>query len=238
VPRGLTIKVWKGGPGPIGSSYIDTFTGCMISSFTVEQAADQAPLWTFTFVGKAVATALRVAETIPAVSGAQLQKYRDLSNTAVVAGYFKTGATLTALNIDGYRLTYDRKLETDPAFINSPDAVDQPGASDIREVTFEINSRLEQEYGQANKPTNEYNAGISNKTYALRIEAPAVGWSTDQHSLNDPANPPTRWTATAIAGVCDTTSALPDETTDLRIMTVCLASQDADAAWNLSAYLN
>lgn len=220
IPFGLTIRVFKGGSTNSGT-YMDVFTGCMITSFTVEQTGDQPPLWTFTFLGKTVTAGPIGASTIGLVGGAVPQKFRDLSTGAA---FFKTGAgTPTALNISGYRLVYDRRLEVDAAFANAPDATTQPGATDLRQVTMEINSLLEQDYYNAGKPYNEFLAGtiskidvyyesliaVGNKKYGLRIELPAVGWDVGQASLSDPANPPTRFNATAIVGNFDVTGGLP-----------------------------
>lgn len=230
-PVGMTFRIWKGGPGPVGSSTWDIFVGCLVTSFTIEQPEDDILRFTFNWVGKSVSTAT-ASGSPAAIAGVQLFGARHASTA--LGGYIKTGATLTALNARSWQLTFDRKLVADPAFLNNPDQLDKPGVTDIREVRLRINSLLEQDYNAANKPATEYKAGtqskfdalysnavaVGNKVYAVRFEMPAIKWTAVDNALKDPAVPPTQFEATAILGAFDATSGLPDSLTgDFRILT-------------------
>ena len=242
VPTGLTIKAFRGGTNASGT--VETYTGCMVQSFTIEQR-DGTALWTFNWLGKTVSVGV-ISGAPAAVEGAVFQNFRDLSRPGA---YFKTGNSLTALGIDSFSLTFDNKIVIDEAFITAPDTVNQPGRGETRAVTLEINSRLEQDYYGNNRPFKEYEqktsskmdclfksaTAVGDKTYALRLEMPLIYWDTDQHSLSSPGNPPTRWTATAVLGNFDVTSGLPgtnpgDRVGDFRILHVCKSTDDGDGA--------
>jgi hypothetical protein len=154
LPKGLTIRVHKGGQS-LGK--YDEFIGCMVNQFTIEQPENDVMRLTFTFLGYDITTASQSGAPA-AISGVVPVRIRDYGNTY---GYVKSGATATALNVKGFRINVDRKLEMDSAFLNNLDDINQPGITDVREVNVELQGSLEQDYGAANKPHTEFLAKTS-----------------------------------------------------------------------------
>lgn len=236
LPLGLTIKVWKGGAAAAAANAtVETFVGCMITGFTVEQPENDVARFTFNFIGKSVASAAG-SGSIAAIGGLAPIKTRDLSNTY---SKFLTGTTPTALNFRSFRLTVDRHLELDPSFMNSPDTVEQPGIADVREVTGEIQSFIEQDfYNRANAtPYADFQAKTKSKisiifaanatdfplgvrTYALRLELPAIYWERADVSIKEGGVNDATYAFRAVSGTFDQTGNLPDtQTGDLRALT-------------------
>jgi hypothetical protein len=206
---GLSIKIWKSGLTNAGT--LETYLGCVITSFKVQQDSDKRQLWTFNFICKPPTFATGSLAAIPAISGSQIAKFRHLSNAG---GYFKTGATLTALGIDSFSINFDKKVVPDNPFATAPDTFDQPAPNDLRETVLDIQSRLEQDYYATNRPYKEGDAktaskadavfasdvALGDKVYAMRIEMPTVYWSKVDATLKSTGSPPTNFVATAISG--------------------------------------
>lgn len=219
IPIGLTIRMFKSGPTNAG--YTETFRGCLITSWTLEQEENGTLRATFNFIGKDKVTAAVGGLTLAAIAGTQLFDVRSMSTGPA---YFKTGATLTTLNILSWRFTYDSKLAIDPTFLQTLDTLNKPGIQDQFEITLEIRSQLEQDFGAANKPATEYEAktaskwdavysngiAVGDKTYAMRLEAPSIRWTAVNNPNSDPGVPPTEFRANCIVGAFDQTGGLPD----------------------------
>lgn len=237
-PIGLTLQIWKAGVGPAASGFYDQFTGCMITKMSINQAQDTRVLFTFEFLSKAP-TIVAGSGTLPAIGGAEIIKFRDLSRGAA---YFKTGATLAAQSINTLEIVFDRKLVSDTPFATAPDTFDKPGTNDDRDVKATFTGNLEQDYAAAGKPYKEWvdktqskldalyigSTAVGNKTYAMRLECPRMDWDDGRNSLSDPGNPPTRFVGTMTAlGAFDQTSGLPDGLTgDFRILMTVKTSDE------------
>ena len=237
LPKGLTIRVHKGGQS-LGK--YDEFVGCMVTQLTIEQPENDVMRCTFTFLGYNLTTTSQ-SGALSAIGGVVPVRIRDYGNTY---GYVKTGATLTALNVKGFRINIDRKLELDTAFLNNLDSVAQPGITDVREVTCELQGSLEQSYGDANRPHTEYLAktnskadimiaadesvtanllynsgGAASRPYAMRFEFPSIYWTRVPDSVQSGGANDVTYAFTAIKGTMDSTGSLPDSvSSDFRIL--------------------
>lgn len=187
IPYGLTIDIHKGGNLPNGTTYHrDTLIGCLITSFSVEQNDNEPPIWTFSFLGRSVNTQSTTANSgspLATPGGVQYVKIRDASRSGSL---FKIGNTLTSFNWRRWSISVDRHLEFDPAFTNTPDTIDQPGVSDVREVKGELVSYVTHDRNTTNKPWPEFRAGTSSKLQLILASATAVGNKTYGYSMEIP----------------------------------------------------
>ena len=247
LPMGLTFKVWKSGPTTAG--YIDTFTGCIITRVVWEQPEDDIARVTFEFVGKTVTT--NIASGSPAAAaGSVFLKARDLSRAT---SRVKTGSTLANnFSLRSLRLTWDRRIEEESAFLNDPDTLAKPGVIDTRDVTIELNGQLEQTYGAANTPWTEFLAKTTSQCdirycavevvqgtnpYSIRFHMPALIWEEVNNNLGEPGSNPFVARGRAIQGTV-ATQAGTDESgstvlatgpiTDLRCFAAVQDGDDSD----------
>jgi len=248
VPKGFALKIWTGGASAAG--YIQTFLGCMITRMVWEQPEDDVPRITLDILGKS--TSLSSLSGTPsdvgelndgAVTTPQYVKPRDLSNSVGTWSKFQTGATLTQLNIRGFTLTVDRHIEFETAFATAPDTPEQPGVTETRDITMEIRSLLEQDFGGTNKPYKEFvdrttskcrvqyaspNAMTGSARYVIMLDFPAVVWEEARASVSEPGAPPTNFKWRAISGTFATPATPPAAASDMRILTHVLSAEDAD----------
>lgn len=235
LPTGLTFKIWKSGPNANGT--VDTFTGCLISRMVWEQPEDDIARVTFDVIGSGVTNAS--ASGNPATSaGTVFLKARDLSRTN---SRVKTGSALANdFSVRSLRLTVDRRIEAEAAFLNDPDNIDKPGVIDTRDIQIELNGQLEQTYGASDTPWTEFLAKTQSQCdirytadtvtqgsdpYGIRLHMPAIVWEEVNNNIGEPgANPFTarataiQGTATAQAGTDESGSDILSQntTTDLR----------------------
>ena len=250
--EGLAANIFKVGPGPlITDGYIETVLGLLVTRMVWEQPEGDRPKVTFDLLGKSVSVDIGVANVLNAVPSANAVKYRDLERTESKLFF---GATMQDLNVGGFRLTVDRKINPSAAFLNDPDVLTKPGVEATREITLEITSQLEQDYGAANKPTTEFLANalsqahivyasetdiISNKPYVIRFDLPKLRWTSVGNALSDPGVAPTTFTGRALVGaISDLTSGKDDYTaipsggsTDLRCTVSVDVTSDSDAKY-------
>lgn len=249
--EGLAANIFKAGPGPITSGYVETVLGLLVTRMVWEQPEGDRPRVTFDLLGKSVSVDIGVANVLNAVPSANAVKYRDLERTESMLFF---GATMQALNVSGFRLTVDRKIQPSAAFLNDPDVLTKPGVEGTREITLEITSQLEQDYGAAFKPTTEFLANtlsqahivyasetdiIADKPYVIRFDLPEMRWTSIGNALSDPGVAPTTFTARATVGTIaglssgkdDYTSIPSGGSTDLRC-TICTdIAADSDAKY-------
>jgi hypothetical protein len=245
VGNGLTIRMWRAGP-VVTTGYWATYVGCMISSMTWNQGPDQAiPEVTFEFIGKTLTTGT-ASSTIPTVGGSVLMGARDLMNTgaSVKAGKVSN----KTLNHRGFVLKVEKKLEMDPSFLNALATVSQPGFSDIRDVTVEINSLLEQDWAATNYPFDDYlnkreskldiiyTSGtmvVGTQPYAIRLELPSIYWETEDHGIKEMSSNPTKVTARAKVATLDATGGLTGRgSSDVAVLCTVKVADDGDADYN------
>lgn len=223
-PSGLNIRVYKSGPNSSGT--FESFIGCMITGFTVEQPENEACRFTFNFVGKSVAQSPYAMDAWLAVSGANPIKVRDNANTGA---QLRTGTDVTTsgsqMNFRSWRITVDRHVEFDSTFLNDPDNLAQPGVGDIRDVTAELTGFVEQDFytrATYNTPYKEYLANTQNKvnlilssavlcggagkSYAMRFEFPAVVWEKADVSIKSGGPNEASYAFRALKGTLDTGS--------------------------------
>ena len=233
LPMGLTIRVHKGGQS-IGK--YDEFAGCMVSQFSIEQPENDVAKFTFTFTGYTMATNVQ-SGGLAAIGGVAPIRIRDHGNnpSTAWAGYCKVGATPTAINFRSFRINVDRHVDFDAAFLNNLDNIDQPGITEVRDVTCEFTAFVEQSYGDAFKPATEFLAKTASKAdilmvadatdttkrlynsgaaayrpYALRLEFPKVYWTRVPNSIQSGGANDATYAFTATKGSFDQTGSLPD----------------------------
>lgn len=226
LPNGLTLRVHKSGPSDSG--YVDDFIGGLVSRVTWEQPEDDIARVTFDFVAKSVTTALASGIADPgATAGTVYLKPRDLSNTGAM---FETGASYGwAQNIRSFRLIWDRNIDFEPNFLQDPDTPVKPGVTDTRDVTIEIGSLLEQNYGAANSPWTEFLAKTESRLniiytstslvqgsdpYAIRFNMPKMIWEAVENPVSAPAENPFTMRGRGVDGAVLNSAGYDENTVD------------------------
>jgi len=163
------------------------------------------------------------------------------------------------LNFRSFKLTVDKHIDLESSFLNTPDAFDQPGASETRDVTLEVNTFLEDDYAAQHKPfydfANRHPSGASKANivyyasvdevfasngYIWRMELPALYWEAADPSAKEAGAIPTSWRGRGIKGttLVPNTGSHPTST-DLRMVSAVkdaalVAGGDADANFTAS----
>ena len=199
LPVGLAARVWKAGPGPAASGFMDLLLGLKVSRMVWNQPAGDRCTVTFDFIGKSKTPISTSGLTLIALeTGPRKVKALDLQRSGSV---IVLGDTLTAHNITGFTLTVDRQVEAPDGFLNNLLTLPEPGIVATRVVTLDITSNLEQDYGSANKPGNEfgndldssaviiYDSGVvagGTSNYKIRFDLPKIRWTDFRNNIDQP----------------------------------------------------
>ena len=236
LPYGLTIRAHKGGQS---AGKYDEFVGCMVGSFTLDQPENDVLRMTFNFLGYTMTTNTQTG--VPAAVGGVVPiRVRDYGppSSGTQYSYVKVGNASpgpATLNIKGFRINVDRKLEFDTAFLNNLDSRSQPGIVDVRDITIELNGTLENDYGAAGRPATEYLSKTSStcdiilcadiattsnrlytagnasyRPYAMRLEFPKTYWTRVPTNIQSGGANDLTYSVVAVKGDFDASGSLPD----------------------------
>jgi len=211
-PLGLSMQVFMSGPDTSGSAL--QINGLLITRMVWDHPTGDRPTVTFEWIGKQITTIAATGAFATLESPNIKFKAKDLERTN---SYLHFGATQTELNVLGFTLTVDRKVDVSDAFLNSLSTIDKPGILDTREVTIEIDSVLEQDFAAAQKPWNEFSANpeIASKAsigyeadtvaaastnYMLKFDMPRLRWTDVRPTLTQKGDQPFTATGRATLG--------------------------------------
>lgn len=251
---GLSMRVWLGGPGGAGSSHFKLITGLIVTRMTWEQPRGGRARVTFDFIGKTMTAPIGTGETIPAAATATKVKAVDFTTIGGrTNGKIWLGATMASFNTMGFTVTVDRKIELDDNYLQTLNDTNKPGIQGTREVTLEIDTDLEQDFGGAGKPWAEfiaqtvssasfaYDSGVtavSPEEYNFRIDLPAIVWTDVRPTLSQAGPVPYRLRATAQMGLVSNLDgsfaehSIPSGATDIRALCHVTATDDGDAKYS------
>lgn len=208
--RSCSFRVWKSGPNSSGKWSV--YTGMICNQVRIEWPPDGLMSMTFGFVGKPETTAA-VSGSPGAPTGTNTPEARWLSQNSAA---FQTGATLANQNIRGFTITYDRKIATDPSFLNDLSTANTPGPQGNRGITCTIQGLLTQDFADSGLPFNEFLNKVASKArikirdsevasdstyyYAMDLDFPQVKWLDNDSSVKEGGSNPTGTTFQAIEG--------------------------------------
>lgn len=239
----LQFQSHKSGPSTAGK--LSNFAGCKCSGFAVEFPPDGIPFFTFRYIGKAETLVDETTAPLVAPVGAKASSGRLLSNAQA---YFKTGNTLTALDIRGFSIDADLKLQSDRAYANDTTNVPEPGIVGNRAISGSITTALAQDFGGANKPKTEFLAGTASgldlifahaddigatgKKYGMRIQLPRITFEV----VEDPIREAGEVTQTIRFVAYEGTTGVPSSaTTDMRAIVAVSQADDSDTYFSAEA---
>lgn len=213
--RSLAMRIFKAGAGPLDASHwYDTILGLKVTRMLWEQPAGDRARVTFDFVGKSITTAATTGltpDTLPA--GIAKLKAKDLSRTNSAIFF---GGTLAALNIKGFTLEIDKRIEPADNFINDLLTLDEPDIVGTRAVTLTVDTDLETDYNATGKPWTEFLAqttssavlayeseieiGSTGENFQIRFDLPALTWTDVRPNIRQAGVQPMTLTARAAMG--------------------------------------
>lgn len=216
VGKGLTIRAWKSGTNDTGT--IDRFVGCIVTKLKISQPENGPMVWTFTFIGKQLSQLAATGLTIQAVpANLVIARFRDFKNNnklthPVCNAIFAVKADLSVdYHVRSFECTFDTKIELDRAFITNPDDVQKPAHVDKWEVTGQMVTSLQQDYGAVGRPHYEFVNGLASALrirwvseslafdggsdanrmpWALDLWLKSIDWADSKPNLSEPGNPP------------------------------------------------
>ena len=249
-PLSLAIRKWLGGVGPAASAYFQLLLGLKVTRMVWNQPRNGRANVTFDFIGKSGEAFIGTGETIPNLALATKVKAIDFTTTGTrTHGYIKVGSTLADFNTMGFTLTIDRKIELDDNYLQTLLQTTEPGVVGTREVTLELDTDLEQDWGAAGKPWAEFRAGtvssctigydsgvtaISPEEYNFKIDLPAIVWTDVRPQATQAGALPMPLTAVAQMGPrsnLDTpydAHAFPTTNFDIRALAHVVGTDDLD----------
>jgi hypothetical protein len=254
IDTGLSARVWLGGAGPAASSYFKLITGLVVTRMVWNQPRNGRATVTFDFIGKALTNVLGTGESLPALTTGTKVKAIDFTSVGSrTHGSIMIGATMASFNTMGFTLTIDRKIELTDNYLQTLTTTDKPGIVGTREVTLEIDTDLEQNYGAAGKPFVEflaqtvtscaisYDSGVtavSPEEYNFSFQIPGLFWTDVQPNANQagPFTMPLIGKAQLALGTqLDSPfneHALPTTAFDIRALAHQVGTEDLDAKWS------
>jgi len=257
LPIGMSSRVWLGGQGPAGSSYFKLITGLIITRMVWNQPRNGRATVTFDFIGKALTAPLGTGETIPALASST--KVKAIDFTAVGSrthGSIMIGTTLASFNTMGFTLTVDRKVELSDNYLQTLTTTDKPGIVGTREVTLEIDTDLEQDFGAAGKPFADflsqtvtsvaisYDSGVtavSPEEYNFSFQIPSLLWTDVRPQAANVGAFAMPLTGTAQMGALANLDApfnehtIPTSIFDIRALCHVVGTDDGDAKYSTLA---
>lgn len=253
-PLSLAFRKWLGGAGPAGSAYFQLILGAKVTRMVWTQPRNGRASVTFDYIAKSAESFIGTGETIPTLATATKVKAIDFTTTGSrTHGFIRLGATLADFNTMGFTLTVDRKIELDDNYLQSLLQVTEPGIVGTREVTLEIDTDLEQDWGAAGKPWAEFRAGtvssatigydsgvtaVSPEEYNFKLDLPAIVWTDIRPQATQAGAFPMPLTAVAQLGPISNLEgiygahAIPTGNTDIRAMSHVVGTDDLDVKWS------
>lgn len=253
-PTGLAMRMWLGGEGPASSAYYLLFLGLIVTRWTWNQPRNGRASVTLDFIGKSGESFIGTGETIPTLATATKVKAIDFTTTGSrTHGYIKIGATLADFNTMGFTLTVDRKVELDDNYLQTLLQTTKPGIVGTREVTLELDTDLEQDFGVAGKPWAEFRAGtvssctigydsgvtaVSPEEYNFKFDLPAIVFTDVRPQATQAGALPMPLTAVAQTGPRSNLDspydahAFPTTNFDIRMLNHVVGTDDSDVKYN------
>ena len=254
LPTGFSARIWLGGQGPAASAYFLLVTGLIVTRMVWNQPRNGRANVTFDFIGKALTSVLGTGETIPALASSTKVKAIDFTSVGSrTHGSIMIGTTLASFNTMGFTLTIDRKIELTDNYLQTLTTTDKPGVVGTREITLEIDTDLEQDFGAAGKPFPDflsqtvssvaisYDSGVtavSPDEYNFSIQIPGLVWTdvrpqaTNSGALQMPLTGTAQMAALANLDAPFNEHTIPTSIFDIRALSHVVGTDDLDAKWS------
>lgn len=225
--QGFSLRFWKSGEDKSG--YATRVHGLVPTRMVWTQPENDRCVVTFDVIGSSyvVEAATGLTENAPATDEIPF-KYQDLEQAASLLHFGDGVGALAELNLNGFTLTVDRKIDVITAFLNNVSNLDKPSFTTRREITLDVSGYMEQNYAASGKPferayskntgsavicyqsTTEIAGAASTANYACRFDFPTLDWTTVRDSLNRDGILQVTGSARALLGLSTRLASLDD----------------------------